>query len=52
VVDKLVEQKELERQEIPVRRDCAVLNISWYVQSTSQCTDFSGLWVGCGGAGS
>lgn len=48
VTDKLVEQKELELQKIKVHWDCAMLNISWYVQSTSQRTDFSGLWEGCG----
>lgn len=52
VTDKLVKPKEPELQEIQVGWDCAMLNISWYVQSTSQCADFSGLWEGCGGAGS
>lgn len=46
VTDKLVKQNELELQEIQVHWVCAMLNISWYVQSTSQCTDFSSLWEG------
>lgn len=43
VTDRCV-KRELELEEIQVHWDCAMLNILWYVHSTSKCILISGVF--------